>query len=915
MKIKHDAFISYSHGADSRLARVLEDGLERLAKPLFALRALDVFRDETSLSANPNLWTGIQDHLASAEWFVLLACPESAASEWCRREVRWWVENRAVDRMLIVVTSGDLAWNSADNDFDWSVSTALSSELQGRYPAQPLYLDLRWARGTESLSLNNLRFRDALLSLAATIRGIRKDDLDGEDVRQLRRTRRLAAAGVAAVACAAVIATWQAIVATRRGDEANVAAKEAADARDEANVERDKANVARDDARKEAKRANDEASRAEAARTQAEARQARTVAYLAQEAIRRGDAQAGMLSALSVLPRSGDRSWSVDAEAALLQGYLVNREEATLFGHAGVVWWLAFTPDGRSLLSASEDGSLKKWDLVRSPATSVVLGRQEGGIRLARLSPDGNHVVAAPESGKPQLWLLDAPNKAPVSLEGHTGKVIAMDFSADSSRLLTGSEDKTARIWRLQGPQPESTKLEGHDRQVQSVRFSADSRQWITASEGAIRLWSVEGDLPVSRPLADLGVRVNAIEFSPQGTLLATAARDKKLALWQLGVPAASVTLLEGHTEWVWNIAFDQSGKRLATTAKDNTTRLWAWDGRRATSEVLERYANWYFRPLFSPDGTKLLAPSTPTSVSLWNLARSPPAKAFAFDAPDGIASAAFSPDGRRIAVGTGDGTVRLLRLDQEGPARTILPMGTGTAMDAAWSPDGKSFAVFHRSSPRMHLWRLEGGRWNSLPLEGHTAGVNHAAFSPDGSWLASASRDGTARLWSINASSPPKVLSGHRFGVNWVAFSLDGRLLATASQDSTARVWSLKGDLVNPVVLTGHTEDLFFVAFTPKGRLITVSRDRTARVWTFGDSSGQHRPVLLDANKPKAALSTGHHRAAVSADGRWLALTFDDPIVELWDLHAQRPSAVELAGARDRISHLAFSIEPYVIS
>ena len=101
MEIKHDAFISYNHHLDHVVAKALEDGMERLAKPLLSLRAIDVFRDETALSANPDLWARIVDHLSGTAWLIVLACPEWTASPWCGREVQWWLENRSTDRMLI----------------------------------------------------------------------------------------------------------------------------------------------------------------------------------------------------------------------------------------------------------------------------------------------------------------------------------------------------------------------------------------------------------------------------------------------------------------------------------------------------------------------------------------------------------------------------------------------------------------------------------------------------------------------------------------------------------------------------------------------------------------------------------------------------------------------------------------------
>jgi hypothetical protein len=142
MPTRHDAFISDSHRADGRLAKAIEDGIERLAKPLLRLRACDVFRDETSLAANPSLWAGILDHLGGSEWFVLLACPESANSEWCTKETIFWLENRPLERMLVVWTGGDLSWSGAARDFDWTTPFVFGPKLT--WSATTASRECRW---------------------------------------------------------------------------------------------------------------------------------------------------------------------------------------------------------------------------------------------------------------------------------------------------------------------------------------------------------------------------------------------------------------------------------------------------------------------------------------------------------------------------------------------------------------------------------------------------------------------------------------------------------------------------------------------------------------------------------------------------------------------------------------------------
>jgi hypothetical protein len=151
-----------------------------------------IFRDKTTLAANAALWPSLEEALRSSEFLLLLASPKSAQSPWIEREVEWWIANRPLDKLLVVLTAGQIVWDAPRGDFDWERTIALPAALQGRLAQEPLYVDLRSATSTESLSMPNSKFREAILDLASPLRGVSKDDLDGEDVRQFRRRRRLA---------------------------------------------------------------------------------------------------------------------------------------------------------------------------------------------------------------------------------------------------------------------------------------------------------------------------------------------------------------------------------------------------------------------------------------------------------------------------------------------------------------------------------------------------------------------------------------------------------------------------------------------------------------------------------------------------------------------------------------------------
>ena len=219
MPTHYDAFISYSHSADGKLAPAVQNGLQRLARPWNSARALKIFRDDTGLSVNPHLWSSIQEALEHSRYFVLMASPDAARSEWVNREIESWLSEMPGDRILPVLTDGDLVWDEARNDFDRAASTGVPPALFGRLTEEPRYLDLRWARDNTQLTIRNARFRDAIADLAAPMHGVSKDELQSEDVRQYRRRIHLARAAGALVAILAIVAVVAAIFALQSASD------------------------------------------------------------------------------------------------------------------------------------------------------------------------------------------------------------------------------------------------------------------------------------------------------------------------------------------------------------------------------------------------------------------------------------------------------------------------------------------------------------------------------------------------------------------------------------------------------------------------------------------------------------------------------------------------------------------------
>jgi tetratricopeptide (TPR) repeat protein len=203
----YDAFISYSHAKDKPVAAALQSVIQKLGKAWHQRRALRVFRDDTSLSATPHLWPSIEQALGASRFLILLASPEAAASKWVGREVECWLAHKGVNTLLIALTAGALAWHETGGDFRWTEATPLPPILKDVFQTEPKWIDLTAYRS--SGNPRDSRFLELGANFAAAIRGIPKEDLLSQAVRQQRRALTLAWSAAATLLILVGCAAWQ----------------------------------------------------------------------------------------------------------------------------------------------------------------------------------------------------------------------------------------------------------------------------------------------------------------------------------------------------------------------------------------------------------------------------------------------------------------------------------------------------------------------------------------------------------------------------------------------------------------------------------------------------------------------------------------------------------------------------------
>jgi WD40 repeat protein len=405
------------------------------------------------------LWATIEEALAASEWFILLASPEAANSPWVEKEIDFWRRNKPVERLLIVQTDGDIAWNPDKNDFDWTKTTALPRCLSTAFTDEPRWIDARWARTGAQASLRDPRFRDLVAELAAPLRGIAKDELIGEDIRQHHRLNRWRNAALGIVTTLLIGAVAAAAIAVQQRQTAI------------------------------------------AQRDQAQRNESRALAGLAENEVERGSPATAVRLALAALPMSlsaPNRAYAPQAEGALLFGIQRLRERRK-FSHEDRVFSVAFSPDGRMLATGS-----RLWEMASGKEIATLHGH-EGPVQSVAFSPDGRMFATGSFDSTVRLWELASGKEIGV-LRGHEGPVQSVAFSPDGRMLATGSQDSTVRLWEVASGQ--EIGVLRHDKLVSSVAFSPDGRTLATGSwDSTARLW------PLGQRVIDLACA--RVQFLP----------------------------------------------------------------------------------------------------------------------------------------------------------------------------------------------------------------------------------------------------------------------------------------------------------------------------------------------------------------------------------------------------------------
>ncbi|MDY9927970.1 NB-ARC domain-containing protein [Methanosarcina sp.] len=487
-------------------------------------------------------------------------------------------------------------------------------------------------------------------------------------------------------------------------------------------------------------------------------------------------------------------------------------EKITLRGHNDSVRAVSVTPNGRYAVSASIDRTLKVWNLEKGKEKTTFIGHT-GGVNAVAITPDGKSVISASDDHTLKVWDLETGEEKAI-LTGHNSEVKDVAVTPDGRYAVSSSYDRTLRVWNLKTGK-EKTTIMKHIKSVSSVAITPDGKSVISDSNDQLKVWDIE----TGEEKAILGKQFItwAVAVAPNGKYAVSASAFGEIVIWDIET-GKEKAILKGHDQGVIAVAITPNSKYAISASYDRTLKV--WDLEKIESETtVKEHNDTVWDVTVTPNGKYAISASSDQTLKVWNL--------------------------------------------ETGKEKATIIGHTGGVNAVAVTPNGK-YAISASSDQTLKVWDLETGK-EKTTFRGHDDCVNAVAVTPNGKCAISASVDCTIKVWDFETGKEKSTLTGHDGEVSAIAIALDGKCVISASSDQTLKVWDLETGK-EKTTFRGHKDCVSAVAVTPNGKYaISASEDHALIVWNL--ETGEEKAILRGHNDCVNAVAvTPNGKYAISA-------------------------------------------------